>query len=67
MKQKYPNLSKKYVICSDVAGAISAFCSNGGMVLICGTGSNTLLMNPDHSSYQCGGWGHFLGDEASGK
>ncbi|XP_018336912.1 N-acetyl-D-glucosamine kinase isoform X2 [Agrilus planipennis] len=63
--ENYPNLSERYAVGSDTEGPIAATSSKGGVVCISGTGSNTLLINPDGSKIQCGGWGHILGDEGS--
>uniref|UniRef100_A0A182N0B6 N-acetyl-D-glucosamine kinase n=1 Tax=Anopheles dirus TaxID=7168 RepID=A0A182N0B6_9DIPT len=59
----YPTVAERYVVCSDTVGSIQAVSSRGGMVIIAGTGSNTLLRNPDGTTHGCGGWGHMIGDE----
>lgn len=61
----YPNLAKSYVVTEDTMGAVYTASANGGMVLISGTGSNAFLINVDGSTHNCGGWGHFIGDEGS--
>lgn len=63
--ERYPKLAKKGWAVSDTIGSIYSACPSGGIVLISGTGSNSLLLNPDGSSERCGGWGHMLGDEGS--
>lgn len=67
LRAQFPNLSDNYTVTSDTVGSIFTASPNGGMVVISGTGSNALLRNPDGTSYNCGGWGHFMGDEGSGE
>ncbi|XP_053698362.1 N-acetyl-D-glucosamine kinase [Sabethes cyaneus] len=63
LRSHYPDVAERYMIGSDTIGSIATASNVGGMVIISGTGSNTLLRNPDGSTYGCGGWGHMIGDE----
>ncbi|XP_017780828.1 PREDICTED: N-acetyl-D-glucosamine kinase [Nicrophorus vespilloides] len=65
LRKNYPNVCSLCVASSDTDGSIAAVSANGGITCIAGTGSNTLLINPDGSKYQCGGYGYMLGDEGS--
>lgn len=66
MLQKYPNSAKDCVVSSDTLGSLRTGLESSGIVLIAGTGNNTLLINPDGKIHGCGGWGHIMGDEGSG-
>ena len=62
----HPDLTDSCSAVSDTLGPLavaSETCS--GVVLIAGTGSNALLVNPDGSTGRCGGLGHLIGDEGS--
>ncbi|CAL1673750.1 unnamed protein product [Lasius platythorax] len=63
--QKYPNSAKDCVVSSDTLGSLRTGLESSGIVLIAGTGNNTLLINPDGKIHGCGGWGHIMGDEGS--
>merc|ERR1711860_147018 len=54
-KELYPDLSEGYAAVSDTVGTLAAASEAGGIVLIAGTGSNCLLINPDGSQARCGG------------
>nr|XP_023029015.1 N-acetyl-D-glucosamine kinase isoform X1 [Leptinotarsa decemlineata] len=63
--ETHPHLAEKLVVGSDTDGSVAAISNNGGLTCIAGTGSNTLLVNPDGTRAQCGGWGNLLADEGS--
>lgn len=57
---------KNYHFTIDTYGAIATACKAGGIVLISGTGSNAMIVDSAGRKLgNCGGWGHFFGDEGS--
>ncbi|XP_066586746.1 N-acetyl-D-glucosamine kinase isoform X2 [Prorops nasuta] len=66
LMREYPYASKGYFVDSDILGSIRTALVAGGISLIAGTGSNSVLINPDGSKHTCGGWGYMMGDEGGG-
>ena len=59
-------LAEFYYIDNDSPGSVyTAAGPAGGLVIICGTGTMAQLIDPHGKAYNCGGWGHMFGDEAS--
>lgn len=61
----YPNTTKSCVAANDTIGSVYTSNCDDGIVLISGTGSNSLLFNSAGIIASCGGWGHLFGDEGS--
>ncbi|ESO98317.1 hypothetical protein LOTGIDRAFT_206236 [Lottia gigantea] len=66
LKKTYPQATENIFLANDAVGSLATAIDGGGVVLIAGTGSVGQLINPDLSEHRCGGWGHAIGDEASG-
>ena len=66
LQTTYPDLCVHCKVASDTVGSIMTASSSGGIVLIAGTGSNSLYFQPQTGdSVRCGGWGHMIGDYGS--
>lgn len=66
-QEKYPNIVEHCVAACDTVGSVyTSNCKSGGIVLISGTGSNSVLFDGRCNILAtCGGWGHLFGDEGS--
>nr|UEK51483.1 GluNk-like protein [Parasacculina yatsui] len=64
--RQYDGKLEVCVVSSDTVGAVATAFHGAGVCIISGTGSNSLLVNPDGSVVRCGGWGYMIGDEGSG-
>lgn len=60
-----PNTSKLIAVACDTHGSMYTSNCTDGVVLISGTGSNSILFNSRGVVSTCGGWGHLFGDEGS--
>ena len=61
-----PALCAHYYVDNDSPGSVyTAAGPAGGLVLICGTGTMAQLIDSGGRAFNCGGWGHMFGDEAS--
>ncbi|XP_066915069.1 N-acetyl-D-glucosamine kinase-like [Clytia hemisphaerica] len=65
MLENFPQVALHCHTCNDTLSPLVTATDGGGVVIIAGTGSNCLLVNPSGASKNCGGWGHFIGDEGS--
>lgn len=62
----HPYAAKNCIIRNDTVGSAFASGFDSGIVVISGTGSNSILFEDKDIITTCGGWGHFFGDEGSG-
>lgn len=61
----FRNKTKNCFAACDTIGSVYTSNCRSGIVLISGTGSNSVLFDSTGLLANCGGWGHLLGDEGS--
>ena len=61
----WPSVARNCVAACDTIGSLETSNCKTGIVLIAGTGSNSVLFNSRGIVATCGGWGHLMGDEGS--
>lgn len=61
----HPESAKYCVIRNDTVGSVYSSGTDSGIVIISGTGSNSILFDSRGIIATCGGWGHFFSDEGS--
>lgn len=65
-KEAWPRATSKCVAACDTIGSVFTSNCKAGIVLISGTGSNSVLFSSKGGiKATCGGWGHLFGDEGS--
>lgn len=61
----HPESAKYCIIRNDTIGSVYSSGIDSGIVIISGTGSNSILFSPKGVIATCGGWGHMFSDEGS--
>ncbi|CAI4232848.1 unnamed protein product [Auanema sp. JU1783] len=66
MSEHHGDIAKSFHLVSDAVCALQASFENEGIIAIVGTGSSFRMLSASGEVFCVGGWGHLIGDEASG-
>lgn len=64
-QHSWPGAARSCTAACDTIGSLETSNCKTGIILISGTGSNSVLFNSRGIVATCGGWGHLFGDEGS--